>query len=75
MSRSNKPSSGSGVPLVEVTPEMIEAATDAMIESGELWSPCPDRDTVRFLMTEVLSAALAASGVPDKTSKSRSKAR
>jgi len=59
------------------TPEMVEAATDELIESGRLLDThfqAANRDNVRRLAAEVLCAALAASGGPDKISKRPKKA-
>ena len=63
----------------DVTPEMIEAATDALIESGRLLDThfrAPDRDNVRMLAEDVLSAAASvASAARYRKPKSRLKAR
>ena len=56
--REPKPENETGVPQIEVTPEMIEAGADVLRESGVLYN---DRVPLGDLMREIISVALVVS--------------
>lgn len=75
--REPTPKKKTGAPRIEVTPEMIEAAIDEIIEAGVLEDPrpCQNRGSLRLMMADVFTAALDVSGVPYRIAKSQLKAR
>jgi len=49
-------------PKIMITPEMIEAAVNEIIAAGVLWERCPNKSALGLVMTDVIKAALGASG-------------
>jgi hypothetical protein len=58
-------------PVIEITPEMIEAGVNVLIESGALYDDDADPVRVRRLVMKILTGVVGASEVCYGIAKSR----